>query len=1035
MLTAATLEEAIRTGRPEQVRELFAGVSEDERRAVASIARRWQEVSCDRRMNQVPPPGFPFPDTHEEQQLVYNAAAVGLLATTTLGELKRLGWKAFFLCDLAYQALVERHPTWLAEWAEWALQEQRGVWLYVRRMVREGLLPRPSCDAYTTAMLGWVWPKDPLELLRSDPELLEHEVWRLFEVEGGGEDSLAARDKYGKGRSAGWTAALLTLSQEGQLDRQRLLDASLQALQRDFSQFRVGWFSRFHEALAPTPEERAARVETYLALLGNPIPPTVAFALRALAVVDKAGALPDDRLLDQIVSALSAREKGTVTQALKLLERALRRQPALAARGASIATEALFHESPEVQGLALDLLEKQGDPANPELTARLRDLLEGVAPSLRGRLEVWLGAGAATGSEAEASNTNAPSASAALSAFIAQAETLPPSYRALAGVEAALQHAQAASLDLPPLDLRSLAFPRLDPSTRLSPVRDLDTLLELFSRVLENDGPPDDVERVLEGVSRLCGERSEGWEARVAPLRKRAGNLLGKTKTSLREDLARLATAWLTGQVPDPPSEPQTGLPAFLSMRILALSVRASAGQTAPLLGAPTHSGGWIEPRVLVARVREWQAGLPPAPTLSPAVRAQLGDTPETQVRFEAALALLRLAPDGRAEALAEAGDLRGELGDAVRYALGGEGLEIGPTAALWVAASRARAPWSDDPALEARHPGLGPGASRMPQAEIRFRSLSSSYSDHTWVQPYLVTDPAIPETAPLDLATVLHYVDVGRENRWERSPADQRWCATVWPLSREAWCTTGAYALLDNIDWYEAQWANRVWLEVLLNPDTHLGAMEGRLLLYGLGAKESGESSLATDIAITAISDGRLTAPWLGELLRETLVWTNEGPAARQRRLYLRQQDPARVSASSPDAAANGLLVTQPVKGARLAKTLGEVARSSPLHAETVRQGLELGLVTAADQRPVDLGALLQLLQQLCVQSGAAVSHPETRAALQALPGSGKAVKLSKAVLALAETPIVDQRLAAAAQALAGRIARAERWNQWKQL
>lgn len=185
------LEDAIRSGRPEQVHELLSGAPENERRTVASIARRWHEVSCERRMNEVPPPGFPFPDTREEQQSVYDAAAVGLLATATLGELKRLGWKAFFLCELAYQALGERHPAWLADWADWALQEQRGMWLPVRRMVRAGLIPRPSCDAYTTAMLGWVWPKDPLDLLRSDPELLDHEVWRLFEVEGGGEDSLA----------------------------------------------------------------------------------------------------------------------------------------------------------------------------------------------------------------------------------------------------------------------------------------------------------------------------------------------------------------------------------------------------------------------------------------------------------------------------------------------------------------------------------------------------------------------------------------------------------------------------------------------------------------------------------------------------------------------------------------------------------------------------------------------------------------------------------------------------------------------------
>jgi hypothetical protein len=61
--------------------------------------------------------------------------------------------------------------------------------------------------------------------------------------------------------------------------------------------------------------------------------------------------------------------------------------------------------------------------------------------------------------------------------------------------------------------------------------------------------------------------------------------------------------------------------------------------------------------------------------------------------------ALLRLAPDGRGEALALAGDLRGEWAAAVRWALGGDarsgraGQEAG---ALWIAAGRARAPHAD---------------------------------------------------------------------------------------------------------------------------------------------------------------------------------------------------------------------------------------------------------------------------------------------------------------------------------------------------
>ena len=88
-----------------------------------------------------------------------------------------------------------------------------------------------------------------------NPDLLIDDVWRIFEVEGGGENSLAAHDKYCPD-SVSWRAALVELSNDGALSRERLLDTSLDALQRGFAQFRAQWYSALHEALRPTDDER-----------------------------------------------------------------------------------------------------------------------------------------------------------------------------------------------------------------------------------------------------------------------------------------------------------------------------------------------------------------------------------------------------------------------------------------------------------------------------------------------------------------------------------------------------------------------------------------------------------------------------------------------------------------------------------------------------------------------------------------------------------------------------------------------------------
>src|SRR5205823_4661459 len=120
-----------------------------------------------------------------------------------------------------------------------------------------------------------------------------------------------------------------------------------------------------------------------------------------------------------------------------------------------------------------------------------------------------------------------------------------------------------------------------------------------------------------------------------------------------------------------------------------------AVGQAGPLLSTPTHRAGWIDPRVLASRT------------------LKLGER-STDI-FDQVLALLRLAPEHRSEALKTVATVAGEWGDALRYGLGGSPpSHIGPSAALWIAAARARTPRSDDALIDQHFPGLGPDAAQV---------------------------------------------------------------------------------------------------------------------------------------------------------------------------------------------------------------------------------------------------------------------------------------------------------------------------------
>ena len=100
-------------------------------------------------------------------------------------------------------------------------------------------------DDYVLAMVGGLGGRHEQEvrlfMLRHDHALRDQVFWRVFEVEGGGEISLANIDKFSR-EEFNWHNTVVLLANEG-----TLAGASrgcLEALNRDFSAYRAGWFSR-----------------------------------------------------------------------------------------------------------------------------------------------------------------------------------------------------------------------------------------------------------------------------------------------------------------------------------------------------------------------------------------------------------------------------------------------------------------------------------------------------------------------------------------------------------------------------------------------------------------------------------------------------------------------------------------------------------------------------------------------------------------------------------------------------------------------
>jgi Family of unknown function (DUF6493) len=418
----------------------------------------------------------------------------------------------------------------------------------------------------------------------------------------------------------------------------------------------------------------------------------------------------------------------------------------------------------------------------------------------------------------------------------------------------------------------------------------------------------------------------------------------------------------------------------FFSGRAVGISRRLANGKAAPLLAAPTHRGGWIDARVIPERIGTIRTA-----------GAQIDALDAIQM-------LLRLAPEHRAEALADCKEITGELGDALKYALGGPVPAEMKTDSLWIAAARARSPFEDDPLVSERFPKLGPDAAEVATYDLNLGqlkeniSISSTFFDKFDNKFLSAKQERKGGSIAAQFPTVLLHTKVA-PNIMTGDFMSKPVCEVlIWPQNRESYFAVEARQLSSFIESEGSYWKGE-W-EPLFDSDVDLRGNGRWLIALALTAKQQEVRRLGVDALIASIDEGRLDGNALGEVLAQALDCTA-------------------------------------VTVSRWLTSFEEVSKISPLHAQVIRVALERSLtgVRRSDfKTPIKL---IELLYELCCGSAEAITDECARQFFEnASNGTGKMTKLSKQLLALNNKGSLEHRKAAAAYALERRIERVNRWQ-----
>ena len=898
----------------------------------------------------------------------------------------------------AFTVLKDRNPDWLNAWVEHKLENNVNIflWQFVRELIDLGLIEKPTSVDYLRSMVlyfnTWHSRKKNIPIptiadrLVSIPDTLE-DIYRLFEIETDAFKTHYLESWKNKPENfQTWTTAVAILCKRGYLDRNRILDTSLKGLGMGFSDLQLSGFIKVHNHLKPTSEEIYVRQSEYINLLHIGVSRVSDFVLKKLRIIEKLNLLDASSFLENIPTVAHLPTKGPIKSALKLAKRTLSNQPEYSSLGVTLGHKALSHESPDIQDLAYDLLCSVKESITEVQKEALIGVLPTCSPSIQIQLSDLLDIPVEQ-TEKEALKTED------VDLLVDRISHLPQGYKQKFGLQPELFLSQFP----PPLDFDILDSQVLSTVSPIHPIQTLQELIDSVSHAVEIVDSADEVERIMDGISRLGNQKPEDFALRTAALLKRVNEpRFSESNRMLISGWGRLSLAfkdllltWLTGEYHhSAPSFYDADL-GFLHIhinRLKELTRRVYKGQSGPLFATPTHEHGWIDPIQLVARLRHLEQDW------------------KYSRRYDITQSLLRIAPDRREQALALRSNIPGPINKLVCWALGADEEPSSKDKneyELWVAAGRARSPQKSlveaykifrvkdnlpDSALPATYTWKSSFIRSTSNPRYSYPKISMSHNQgeifhdtskapnsilpdikdiHTFLKTSLQRLVSLPSTPSWKrIPTAAMHAQNKAQRYYAFSSWQIQWMQYVWPLHQDSCFVRGIQRMILRID---ENTTSTIQLSSFLEPAFQVyrpwTEMTHLAVWIGIISKDVELQNVAIEALIEGIFDAR----------------------------------------AHPDPLANVLLQLAEgtwIKLNRLTAALEQVAAISELHQYVICSILDQ-FAAGLPELPKNAHHVLQLLLEL--HTGLSLPVPEsTKEALQNVKGKGKAAQLAHAICQL---------------------------------
>ena len=824
--------------------------------------------------------------TAQKYNFHHGNALLAIVALCPLSALKRMSWYVSEK-DVLEQIIIDRQPDWLDDWIEYELaQEFSGHIKFpmLRRWIKMGICKKPETDGYYQMFAEHLSSIEfsPAEKthtctpitqrIRAEPELLE-DVWKLLQIETTAFNTESWLTRGAPSNHETWPEAFLKLMNEGLLDRAQLLDATVKGLTFDVKQNQLSGIHKLHVQIDPIVKELEALQPDYLILLCHKVGHVVKFALKMLGQLEKHNKLDQEAFLSEAPVIFLQDNKGNAVVTLKLIKKIIARVPKHLVLGLKSIVEALRHPHIDVQNLAVAILDENKEVLTEDLKNEIFNYSNYVAESLKQKVKVLSG-------EKDNCEHGLMEMCRDREALEKQLSQLPKKQIKALGLNEIFSNDQ---FELPTISDNILDHQILNTLEPIKPIADLDELITAVSHAIEITENPGETERILDGLSRLCHDRPDDFEERTKALKYRLENIYAEQGLCISSDygiclaIYDLILTWLSGKSCTTQKDNRVYrqedvfLPKLAFIRNLKKRVAKQASQ--PLISAPTHNGGWIDPLIWVNKLIEYE------------------DKDMVFDEMDLSQSFLRLTPDNRSKALKKASKLSSNLCSIVRFSLGGN---VRPTYEdrenyhLWISAARTRAPYKDWQELTKIFKLEDKFPDSFHPAQYDWNGYLHTYKDSSWKFPRIDIvvkstnhgEDINPQTNKALLPTAaINHLPLLRNDRWTID-SSRRW-ATHWMLYQWPQKPDGVYAIvisrmIDGIEQTDFSVApSYSMLNGLFQQGRPWQEMGHLLLCMGLNQKAEDAKGLSTDAFIEGIENGCLH---LDQMISVLVRMTNGG-------------------------------------------------------------------------------------------------------------------------------------------------------------